>query len=194
MMSLTLKSGDRVPVATVVTGTTLGAQVQSQVASTGREDREDPFYLVDLGRLVELHQLWSAALPGVHPFYAVKCNNDPVLLQTLAALGCGFDCASKAEIKSVLDLDVCPDRIIYANPCKQASHLKYACKKGVATMTFDNEVELHKVCPFMLSSPPSSHIPSISGTLTYVYILSPSLSRRYFGNEEDKTDTMIYTL
>ena len=59
------------------------------------QDREDPFYLVDLGRLVELHQLWSAALPGVHPFYAVKCNNDPVLLQTLAALGCGFDCASK---------------------------------------------------------------------------------------------------
>jgi ornithine decarboxylase len=144
-MSLALKSGDRVPVVTVATGTTLGAQVQSQVASTGREDREDPFYLVDLGRLVELHQLWSAALPGVHPFYAVKCNNDPVLMQTLAALGCGFDCASKAEIKSVLDLGVCPERIIYANPCKQASHLKYACKKGVATMTFDNEVELYKV-------------------------------------------------
>ena len=37
MMSLTLKSGDRVPVAMVATGTTLGAQVQSQVASTGRE-------------------------------------------------------------------------------------------------------------------------------------------------------------
>ena len=52
---------------------------------------------------------------------------------------------TQAEIKSVLDLGVSPDRIIYANPCKQASHIKYACKKGVATMTFDNEVELHKV-------------------------------------------------
>ena len=60
----------------------------------------------------------------------------------------------QAEIKSVLDLGVCPERIIYANPCKQASHLKYACKKGVATMTFDNEVELYKVRPFMLSFPP----------------------------------------
>ncbi|CAI8024741.1 Ornithine decarboxylase [Geodia barretti] len=129
-MSLALKSGDRVPVVTVATGTTLGAQVQSQVSSTGREDREDPFYLVDLGRLVELHQLWSAALPGVHPFYAVKCNNDPVLMQTLAALGCGFDCASKAEIKSVLDLGVSS---------------KVRLQKGVATMTFDNEVELYKV-------------------------------------------------
>ena len=62
---------------------------------TMTKDREDPFYLVDLGHLLELHTLWKTALPGVHPFYAVKCNNDPALLQTLAALGCGFDCASK---------------------------------------------------------------------------------------------------
>lgn len=59
-----------------------------------------------------------------------------------------FPSLSQAEIKNILDLGVPPDRIIYANPCKQASHLKYACKRGVATMTFDNEVELHKVCCF----------------------------------------------
>ena len=46
----------------------------------------------------------------------------------------------------MLDLGVPQDRIIYANPCKQASHLKYAAKHNVATMAFDNEVELHKVC------------------------------------------------
>ena len=38
---------------------------------------------------------WIAALPSVQPFYAVKCNEDPALLKTLAALGSGFDCASK---------------------------------------------------------------------------------------------------
>ena len=68
----------------------------------------------------------------------------------------------QAEIKSVLDLGVCPERIIYANPCKQASHLKYACKKGVATMTFDNEVELYKVRPFMRSTSSSSSSSSSS--------------------------------
>ena len=68
------------------------------------QDREDPFYLVDLGRLLELHTLWKTALPGVHPFYAVKCNNDPALLQTLAALGCGFDCASKVTNTSLHQL------------------------------------------------------------------------------------------
>jgi len=59
------------------------------------QDREDPFYVVDLGRLLELHEGWTEALPAVQPFYAVKCNNDPALLKTLAALGTGFDCASK---------------------------------------------------------------------------------------------------
>ena len=49
------------------------------------------------------------------------------------------------EIKAILDLGVSPDRIIYANPCKQTSHLKYAAKKDVRLMTFDNELELYKV-------------------------------------------------
>ncbi len=53
-------------------------------------------------------------------------------------------------MRSVLDLGVSPDRIIYANPCKQVSHLKYAVRNGIDVMTFDNEFELHKAhkyCP-----------------------------------------------
>ncbi len=49
------------------------------------------------------------------------------------------------EMKAVLDLGVSPDRIIYANPCKQISHIKYAAQRGVQLMTFDNEWELFKV-------------------------------------------------
>lgn len=33
---------------------------------------------------------------------AVKCNDSPMVLKLLAALGTGFDCASKGEIKKVL--------------------------------------------------------------------------------------------
>lgn len=62
------------------------------------QDVEDPFYVVDLGRVVELHTEWVRALPSVGPFYAVKCNEDPALLKTLAALGTGFDCASKVRL------------------------------------------------------------------------------------------------
>ena len=48
----------------------------------------------------------------------------------------------------MLNLGVSPNRIIFANPCKQASHVKYAAANNVAMMTFDNEQELHKVKTF----------------------------------------------
>ena len=55
---------------------------------------------------------------------AVKCNTDHEVLRLLAKLGANFDCASKSELKSILDLGVSPDRIIYANPCKQPSFIR----------------------------------------------------------------------
>ena len=49
------------------------------------------------------------------------------------------------EIQLVQSLGVPPERIIYANPCKQVSQIKYAANNGVQMMTFDSEVELMKV-------------------------------------------------
>lgn len=106
---------------------------------------QDPFYIVDLEDICNKHINWLTHLPRVEPHYAVKCNTDQMLLKLLAYLGAGFDCASKNEIQKVLDLGVSPHRIIFANPCKQASNIKYAYKKGVDTMTFDNENELYKI-------------------------------------------------
>lgn len=53
--------------------------------------------------------------------------------------------APQTEIQLVQSLDVDSSRIIYANPCKQTSQIKYALAHGVKMMTFDNEVELMKV-------------------------------------------------
>lgn len=119
--------------------------VEEQVAVFEREDRDDTFIICDLGDIINKYQQWGLMLPRVKPFYAVKCNDDYAVLKVLADCGANFDCASKAEIQKVLKLGVSPTRIVYANPCKQSSMLKYAAKKDVAMMTFDNEAELHKV-------------------------------------------------
>lgn len=79
---------------------------------------------------------------------AMKCNPDPMVMRLLASLGTGFDCASMNEIQSVLELGVNPSRIIYANPCKQTSFIKYAHHHQVRMMTFDNDEELHKIKRF----------------------------------------------
>ena len=57
---------------------------------------------MNIGRLIQLHEEWTKALPKVHPFYAVKCNDNPVILKILANLGAGFDCASKVKLYSTL--------------------------------------------------------------------------------------------
>lgn len=76
---------------------------------------------------------------------AVKCNPDPQVLRLLAELGTGFDCASKAEIEMVLKMDIDPSRIIYAQPCKTNSYVRFAATHGVKQMTFDNSDELYKI-------------------------------------------------
>ncbi|KAJ8955855.1 hypothetical protein NQ318_005401 [Aromia moschata] len=107
-------------------------------------DEDDPFYVCEVNDIIRRHEEWEAAMPRVTTHYAVKCNSSKVVLQTLAALGTGFDCASKEEIRTVLSLGVRPDRIIFAHPTKMVSHLKYAADVGVTMMTFDNDYELQK--------------------------------------------------
>ena len=106
---------------------------------------QEAFFLTDLGKVVGQYDQWRSLCPTVEPFYAVKCNNDPAILQTLATLRTGFDCASKAEIEQILEMGVSPERIIFANPCKMKSHVEYAKEKKVAMMTFDDEHELEKI-------------------------------------------------
>jgi len=105
---------------------------------------EDAFFVADLGEVYRQHLRWKLHLDRVKPHYAIKCNPDPQVLRLLAGLGTGFDCASKAEIEQVLSMGVDPARIIYAQPCKTKSHLRYAANRGVKQMTFDNADELYK--------------------------------------------------
>jgi ornithine decarboxylase len=55
------------------------------------------------------------------------------------------DACLQGEINKILELGVDPSRIIFANPAKPASHIRYAAALGVDIMTFDNECELRKI-------------------------------------------------
>ncbi|OQS05689.1 ornithine decarboxylase 1 [Thraustotheca clavata] len=106
---------------------------------------ENAFYVVDTAAIEDRYDLWMKHLPYVKPYYAVKCNPDSRILSTLARLGTGFDCASQAEIADVLAAGVDASNIIYANPCKQPSHISFAANHGVDFMTFDGCDELTKM-------------------------------------------------
>lgn len=108
---------------------------------------EEAFYVIDLGIVMSQVYQWRRYFPRVEPFYAVKCNPDPVLIKTLAILGCNFDCASAREIDIVQsvcrDLSHTPE-ILYANPCKARKHIVHAVVNGVKMVTYDNVMEVQK--------------------------------------------------
>ncbi|KAH8396558.1 hypothetical protein KR215_000492 [Drosophila sulfurigaster] len=109
------------------------------------EDCDEALNICDLSSVERKFQLWQQHLPRIKPYYAVKCNDNPIIVQTLATLGAGFDCASKNELKLVLNCNVEPERIIFANPCRPVSHLDYAREQHVLKGTVDNEFEVYKL-------------------------------------------------
>lgn len=116
--------------------------IDEKIASN---NQERSFYVADMCDIYQKHVKWLQLLPRVAPYYAIKCNNHPEIASFIASLGVGFDCASKQEIDQVLSYGVDPSKIIYANPCKTNLFIKHAKSVGVNLMTFDNELELHKV-------------------------------------------------
>nr|XP_028592185.1 antizyme inhibitor 1 [Podarcis muralis]XP_028592186.1 antizyme inhibitor 1 [Podarcis muralis]XP_028592187.1 antizyme inhibitor 1 [Podarcis muralis] len=103
------------------------------------------FFVGDLGKLIKQHIHWQNVMAPVKPFYNVKCNSTVGVLEIMAALGTGFACSSKTEMALVQDLGISPENIIFTNPCKQASQIKYAAKIGVNILTCDSELELKKI-------------------------------------------------
>lgn len=134
----------------ILVGEALRSHIESIDLDTCLAGGEDSFFVADIGQVYRQHVRWVSNLPRIEPFYAMKCNNDPMVLKLFSSLGLGFDCASKDEIENILDLGVDPSRIIYAHPCKAASYMRYASMVGVKMMTFDNADELYKckrACP-----------------------------------------------
>jgi len=125
-------------------------EFEQWVAFSEKEFDERAVFVKDLGVVDRQLQRWQRTLPDVTPFYAIKCNPDPVLLASLVTQGTNFDCASRKEIELVLSAGAQPERIVFANPVKSIGDLRFASRAGIRKMTFDNEEELDKIaahCP-----------------------------------------------
>lgn len=68
------------------------------------EAADEAFYILNLSDVVKKYEMWVEEMPRIKPFYAVKCNDNELVIKTLAELGTGFDCASKGEIQKVLSI------------------------------------------------------------------------------------------
>jgi len=123
----------------------LEKKVRENKALDQDAEASQAFFLLDLGTVVRKYVQWVSCFPRVTPFYAMKCNPDPVIVHAIAKCGGCFDCASVAEIKQAMAAGCLPENIIFANPSKPAKSIEFAMKNNVSMMTFDNIIELEKV-------------------------------------------------
>lgn len=79
----------------ILDGETSPSMVLREICESGVQ--EDAFYVCDIDDMIFKYKQWKVLLPRVQPHYAVKCNDSTIVLEVLAALGTGFDCASKVR-------------------------------------------------------------------------------------------------
>jgi ornithine decarboxylase len=104
-----------------------------------------PYLLMDLDR-VERTYLTLAQNVGVDAIhYAVKCNPEPRVLETLHALGCRFEVASHPELAQLIEIGVDASQVLYSNPVKPAEHIRLARRAGCWRFAADSTVELAKI-------------------------------------------------
>ncbi|SOD15763.1 type III PLP-dependent enzyme [Nitrosomonas ureae] len=116
-----------------------------QVQNTLEKGYQRPFLLVDSYIIRRKAQRFFAAMPRVHPHYAVKANPDERVLNTLIDEGVGFEIASIAELDLLLKLGVPAAEIFYSNPMKSRAYIEYAAAKGVEWYVLDSIEELRKI-------------------------------------------------
>lgn len=122
-----------------------------------------PVFAIDFDDIFKRTILWNKTFPRIRPYYAMKCNDVPQVVHFMANAGVGFDCTSivssdlnvfhtnhtslikQKELEAVEKAGVSPDRIVFANPCKSRTMLRFARKSNVNLMTFDSISELKKV-------------------------------------------------
>lgn len=106
---------------------------------------EQSFILVDLGDIIRQYHKWKKLLPRITPYYAIKCNPCPIIIELLNKLGCCFDCASQQEILKTINLGIDPKNIIFANPCKPVDFIKFSRSNDVDLLVIDSFYELYKI-------------------------------------------------
>jgi ornithine decarboxylase len=104
-----------------------------------------PFLLVDPNLVRTKARRFKAAMPRVHPHYAVKANPHPAVLRTLIEEGVNFEIASIAELDLLVSFGVPAAEIYYSNPVKSRHYLRYAAHKGVEWFVLDSLEELRKI-------------------------------------------------
>jgi ornithine decarboxylase len=110
-----------------------------------RQKYSRPFLILDNAIVRGKVRRFRAAMPRVHPHYAVKANPDRRVIKALLQEGCSFEIASSAELELLLGLGARPAGIFFSNPMKSREAVARAAARGVEWYVVDSVDELRRV-------------------------------------------------
>jgi ornithine decarboxylase len=104
-----------------------------------------PLLEMDAGRIVAALAEFTAAFPGVRPYYATKCNTHRRVLEVLRTGGCDFEVASVAEMRELVAIGVPPAELVFSNPVRARAETAVAAAAGVHRFAADSDGELRRL-------------------------------------------------
>ena len=143
-------------------------------------------------RAIELNYSAYVAALGDYPHlvcYAVKSNSNIAVLQTLAALGAGFDIVSIGELERVLMAGGDPSKVVFSGLAKTADEMSRALEAGIHCFNVESEAELMLLnaiaASLSVNAPVSIRVNPDVDAKTHPYI-STGLKEDKFGIDIDQ--------
>ena len=143
-----------------------------------------PLLLLDCDQLVNQYSALTEALPGVGLYYAIKALPHPAAIQTLDALGAGFDIASSGEIELLREQGARARQTIHTHPIKRDDDIRDALRFGCTTFVVDNVWELEKFVDYR-------HRVGLLVRVSFPNPNTPIDLSRKFGCREDEVSLII---
>jgi ornithine decarboxylase len=104
-----------------------------------------PVLYIDTGVIAQKYAEFKQAFPRADIHYAMKCNSERPVLETVKQLGCNFEIASYNELAILLEIGVDPAGVLFSNPVKSQWDIEQAYAAGVRCFAFQSPEELEKL-------------------------------------------------
>jgi diaminopimelate decarboxylase len=103
-----------------------------------------PLYVYSRNAMRDALRQYAEALAGRPHLlcYAMKANSSLAVLQTFAAMGCGFDIVSGGELERALAVGADGSRIVFSGVGKTRAEMQRALEVGVRCFNVESEAEL----------------------------------------------------
>ncbi len=154
-----------------------------------------PCFVYSEGAITSAYQSFHDAF-SIHPHricYAVKANSNIAILQTLAALGSGFDIVSGGELARVLKAGGDPGSVVFSGVGKQDWEIRFALEQNIGCFNVESASELRRIARLAAEAgviaPISIRVNPDVDAKTHPYI-STGLKENKFGVSVDEAMTL----